>query len=205
MRNQFKVYLENRVFMEVTPSDEMYVFNYELLTCIPDKSSMKNSFSGTLIVEDFFVRNTKYAVVAIDLGVEYGSVIVSEASNSKWEFTTIYDPQFYTHPVSVNREFGFTTNSNGTFTFYTRGADRLTGSLQNLAYLVSEMTPSFVSENLHPFEKGDAVWRSFQDGIINSRQESASKNTPIIKRPDRFLIKDVIDGKKAGSVLNINC
>lgn len=72
------------------------------------------------------------AVIEIDIA-EYmgvsddGSVIVSGYSPDKWTFTTIYDPKYGSHPVSGHRDFGYVENPNGSYTFYTRGVDRLTG------------------------------------------------------------------------------
>jgi hypothetical protein len=71
----------------------------------------------------------------IKLGVNLGdftnlddaAVVVSACTDSSWTFTTIWTLSDFGHPVSGNRQFGFTDQGGGRFTFYIRGADRLTG------------------------------------------------------------------------------
>ncbi|QQT31728.1 hypothetical protein I6I99_03965 [Sphingobacterium multivorum] len=151
--------------------------------------------------------NPTNSVVAIDLGPEYGSVITTRATPQNWIFTTIYDPNFLSHPVTGNREFGFTTNSNGSYTFYTRGVDRLTGIGETFVQFMSDFTPDVISQ-YSPFDQGDQLWRSFQEGFtnfINNNNGSAFKITPTIKRANWLLIRQVLDGTKSITDLNSSC
>lgn len=62
------------------------------------------------------------------INVDDGSVVASQVTNRNWIFSTVETPWGdWSHPVSGNREFGYTDFGNGQTVFYTRGADRLTG------------------------------------------------------------------------------
>src|SRR5262249_6332040 len=58
-----------------------------------------------------------------------GSVLLGSASPQRWIFSTVWTPDDEWHPVSGNREFGYVEDADGGYTFYTRGADRLSGVL----------------------------------------------------------------------------
>lgn len=139
------------------------------------------------------------AVIGIDIkGPDNGSVVVTKYSSNGWTFSTIYDPTYLSHPVSGHRDFGFTKNTNGSYTFYTRGVDRLT----------SWDGEFFQKFGNIPFSQADNLWKSLQNKIseyVNSKGGSASVNTPQIKRPDWQTVKDVIDRKKPLSTLSNDC
>ncbi|MDM1296538.1 hypothetical protein HX021_19810 [Sphingobacterium sp. N143] len=148
------------------------------------------------------------AVVGIDIPGVFGSsdnffdddaaVIVSKSDASGWTFTTIFDPIYGSHPVSGNRDFGFTQNSNGSYTFYTRGVDRLT---DNFGAVLQQLSGT-------PFTKADQLWTSFQEMVseyVNQHGGSAAIAQQEIHRPNWALVKDVIDGKKPLSTLSNDC
>lgn len=130
-----------------------------------------------------------------------GSVICSAYNQSQWIFSTIempykaltngYDGE---HPVSGNREFGYTQNTDGSFTFYTRGVDRITASFD------AAMAETFMSETY--FKNADALWTSFKNGIYNYvTTNSGQATTPTSKqnsvnRPDWEKVRDVLNGTK---------
>lgn len=148
----------------------------------------------------------KGAVIAIDMpGPDNGSVITSYSSTDKWTFTTIHEPMYGDHPVSGNRDFGYITNDNGSYTFYIRGVDRLTSWDVNAA----QVAPEYFKEGTGiPFSQADALWTSFQNGIGNFVQThggSATVNSKQTYRPNWDLINDWINGKIKTSVLNKDC
>lgn len=100
------------------------------------------------------------------------------------DFTTIRDPKYGSHPISGNRQFGYTANSNGSYTFYTRGVDRLTSGIENFAQAAFEI----------PFTNADNLWKSFQNKLrdyVNQNGGSATKQNPEILRPDWSDVLDV--------------
>ncbi len=128
-----------------------------------------------------------------------GTVICSEyLSNSHWIFTTLESPKDWTHPVSGNRQFGYTENSDGSVTIFTRGVDRI---LNNLDLDVAE----FMDLD-HPFDAADALWNSFQKNIEfftnkNGGSSRLSSKKESINRPDWEDVKDVLLGNKPISEL----
>lgn len=127
-----------------------------------------------------------------------GAVIVSKHSNTGWTFTTIFDPIYGNHPVSGNRDFGYTQNANGTYTFYTRGVDRLT-------YAFGTALQEVFGK---PFGDADDLWISFQNGVknfVNNHGGNSQLQSPVIERPNWQKIKDVIDGKLPLSTLSSDC
>ena len=93
-----------------------------------------------------------------------GSVVVAEAAADHWIFSTIWTVMDMAHPVSGNRQFGYTAAEGGGFVFYSRGADRTTG-------LLDLATMSIVYSSAHN------LWLSFQGGVaafVNSNGGSAT-------------------------------
>lgn len=121
------------------------------------------------------------AVLHIDMnmGSSYanpddGSVVCSEAASDHWIFSTIWTLGDQDHPVSGNRQFGFVSVADGSFVFYTRGADRTTG---------------FIDEILQKavFEKAHELWSSLIAGIasfVRTHGGKAQIDSPISCRYD---------------------
>lgn len=161
---------------------------------------------GTDDTELWNSNNPLGSVIAIDIaGPDNGSVIVSSSSSNKWTFTTIYDPKFGEHPVSGNRDFGYTANVDGSYTFYTRGVDRLT-SWEGVA---AQNIPEIFGFNGIPFSQTDKLWISFQSSVysfVNNNGGKAFMHLGThIERPNWVEIKDVVDGVKPLSTLNKDC
>lgn len=101
-------------------------------------------------------------------------------------------------PVSGHRDFGFTINADGSYSFYTRGVDRLTTSDGTKAQEYLSL----------PFSSADALWTSFQsiiDTFVNQNGGNSSIGAQQIHRPDWQAVKDVIDGKAPLSTLSNDC
>jgi hypothetical protein len=141
----------------------------------------------------------KGAIIGIDLsGPDNASVITSYSSTDRWTFTTIFEPKYGEHPVSGNRNFGYTLNDNGSYTFYTRGVDRMTS--WDIAFAQAAL-------NI-PFSSADNLWETFQNKItafVQSHSGSASVAQKEIFRPDWEKVKKVLQGKLPLSTLSKNC
>lgn len=93
--------------------------------------------------------------------------------------------------MSGNREFSYKANTNGSFTFYTKGVDRYffplprTGENSLLAFITEKIA----------FAGADALWDSFQDRILDyveSHGGQAMKGEAIKKRPKtQFAFKEL--------------
>ncbi len=86
-------------------------------------------------------------------GWDDGSVLVTAATPTSWIFSTIHTWADLDHPVAGNREFGISPNADGSWTFYTRAADRTQGRID--LFLQTEI-----------FNGGDSTWRGLQKGIV---------------------------------------
>jgi hypothetical protein len=139
------------------------------------------------------------ALIAIDIkGPDNASVIVTRTADNLWRFSTIFEPRYGEHPVSGHRDFGYTLNVDGSYTFYTRGVDRLTS--WDAAFL--QKYTEF------PFNQADALWRSFQEkinGFVNANKGSSSVENPQIHRPYWNQVKEVLDGNAPLSTLSSDC
>ncbi len=75
------------------------------------------------------------------------------------------------HPVSGNRQFGLKTNADGTYTFYTKGADRATSIFD-----------AIISPGI--YYGGSLLWAAVMQNIQNFVGASNSNiNDPIVNRP----------------------
>jgi len=132
------------------------------------------------------------SILSIDM-LDDGSVICIQKSSRRWTCTTIEDPFNYAHPVSGNRQFGFEVNSNGSYTFYTRGVDRMTNFIEASTRDVVDF-----ATNMDMLDLANPVWVSFQNIIsnhVNSQGGIASINTPVKHRPDYDKLSRFLSGE----------
>lgn len=117
----------------------------------------------------------------LDKVSDFGDVIVGEFTPQYWIFSTIYTPNDLAHPVSGNRQFGFTDNHDGTFTFYTRGADRAT------------RLTDYTGSRWLVFPMANKLWKSLQAGIVKFvGQKNAELIEPLSNRVPWKEIKNSI-------------
>lgn len=99
---------------------------------------------------------TTVMVFHINLPVIFDDAAVicsSFTPNKQWIFSPVKNPDNAEHPVSGNRQFGIRQIGTN-YEFYIRGADRITGFLDDLG------------ENA-VFNGADALWKSFQINLVN--------------------------------------
>ncbi|WP_417195715.1 hypothetical protein [Bizionia sp.] len=138
------------------------------------------------------------AIISLDIpGAHDGSVVCSENTNSHWVFTTLSMPWGIPqgldgpHPVSGNRQIGYEINSNGTYTFYSRGVDRMQSNFD--VGIANYMTGG------NPFDGADALWSSFQQKVQNftNNNGGVGNATPItVNRPEWEKVKNVLLGNR---------
>lgn len=119
------------------------------------------------------------------VNLDDGSVITSEYSGGTWIFTTAWTPKDGQHPVSGNREFGFSTNSDGSYTFFTKGVDRITTQFNSTAQYFTNAI----------FGGGDKLWASFQTklaGYVNENGGQASVVEPVKHRVNWDLVRSYL-------------
>lgn len=113
-----------------------------------------------------------------------GTVVVTRTDPHRWVFSTVRTTFDGNHPVSGDREFGITQNSDGTYTLYTRGVDRITSTL-------SLIGRDFI------FDSGARLWRSLVQKVVadvNGRGGAATPGETVSYRPDWNLIELYFDG-----------
>jgi hypothetical protein len=142
--------------------------------------------------------------------VDDGSVVASEVTNRNWIFSTIYTRGDMAHPVSGNREFGYTNfgregGNQQEVVVYTRGADRLTrradvalnATTGPLADAWRHLTgnaagePWFGNKGV-PFAAADELWSRFQRRVydfVKSHDGEATIGDRVSRRVDYEAMK----------------
>ncbi|QHI37377.1 hypothetical protein IMCC3317_27560 [Kordia antarctica] len=128
-----------------------------------------------------------------------GVVVCSEFTNNYWNFMTMEAPYDYSHPVSGTRQFGFETNSDGSYNFYVRGVDRFNSRAQEIAAGI------VFGDDI--FSKADELWETVQEKLsifINANGGGSTIVTPVTNRANWEKVKDVLQGKRPTSDLGCN-
>ncbi|MEQ9404463.1 MAG: hypothetical protein RIM99_12795 [Cyclobacteriaceae bacterium] len=155
-----------------------------------------SNYLGAIMRFDIIIENDLGMIV----GQQDGSVICSKQEPTIWTFTTIESPTDWNHPVSGNRQFGLQLDSDGSYTFYTKGVDRVAESSDVFFGNLPTMNSAF--------EGGDLLWSAFQQNLetfINNPDNGgiAQVQSPKTDRPDWDKVKDVLDGSR--SISDIGC
>jgi hypothetical protein len=152
--------------------------------------------------------NPEGSVIHIDIPGDDGTVVCSGynitpliTDSDFWIFSTIETQWDFNHPVSGNRQFGYNINSDGSYTFFTRGVDRFTD--------VVDMEMAYYMGGGNPFFGADNLWESFQEKLnefVNNVTNSGVSSIvpPSISRPQWNDVKEVLEGTKTKSDLGCN-
>lgn len=114
------------------------------------------------------------------VNVDDGSVVVSDIDTTQFTVSTIFTLGDFGHPVSGNRCFGFTIEPDGSWIFFTKGADRPTG-------------PDDDDLSGFEFRGANLSWLSFQNGIaefVNKNGGQASLDPAFSGRFPWNYVKD---------------
>jgi hypothetical protein len=156
---------------------------------------------ATLDVNDtplWLSTNPLGALLHLDMDND-GTVIVSgyqtSTTESKMIVSTIRSPLDGAHPVSGNRAWGiFQDQTNGGYTFYTTGVDRMTNNIFSIGNDLMDLIPGVNSG----FDRADTLWHSLQDMMIafieqHGGHASRYSGTPDITfRPPWFLFTEFL-------------
>ncbi len=122
------------------------------------------------------------AAIDFDNNFDTSTVICTEYNYDEmyWTFTTVHSLDHQGHFVSGHRQFGIEANSDGSYSFYLRGADRLG---QFADYVANNFTPG--KKDFLFNEAADATWKNLMSNLekfINSK--TGSKVKPFDKNKD---------------------
>lgn len=109
-----------------------------------------------------------------------------------WDIASSLDG---THPVSGNRQFGYTQNTDGSYTFYTRGVDKFEDDAITLE------TAHYMTGFINIFAGADSLWESFQEKINDFVNDPANGGEgqigeQSINRPQWNHVEDVLLGRR---------
>lgn len=119
----------------------------------PYSKADKEKWASSNPLNAVMTFNIYGAIMGIPAGnIDDASVICSDYKETSWIFSTIQNPQDFQHPVSGNRQFGL-KYENYEYIFFTRGADRLTGVMDEQ---LGDPTA---------FDQADKLWKSMLSKI----------------------------------------
>ena len=177
------------------PSDLFDHFRKEINSFAEGSGSVFNPYSPQDEIM-WSSDNPLGAVISIDISLpgtnvgDDGSVICSQHENCCWIFSTLKAPAFPLtedgfHPVSGNRQFGYTILPDGSMEIFTKGVDRFLYLPDEWEEPGSTSLIAYIGERL-AFAGADGLWSDVQDNIksfVDSKGGSSNVNTPIKKRP----------------------
>jgi RHS repeat-associated protein len=105
------------------------------------------------------------------------AVLTTQASKEHWVFTPVGTTVQWEHPLAGHREFGLTSNGDGSYTFYTRGVDMLWDTED---IVVAQGVFDF-------FAIADKLWNGVMDNVvkeINSKGGKAEKTHNFSRKID---------------------
>lgn len=124
-------------------------------------------------------------------GSVLASDIVGDDESGYFIFSTVHTPHDKSHQVHGNREFGYSRNRDGTYTFYISAVDRSHDWAARSGMGIGDLLPLLPSspEQQDAYSQGHFLWLSMQQGLsdfINKEGGSAryNPNDVISKRFD---------------------
>jgi hypothetical protein len=124
--------------------------------------------------------------------LEQGDVVVTCANATDFIFSTVRTVNGGYHPVSGHRGFGIRDNGDGTWTFYSKGADRETDYLPNNGLKRGARNPPIEGSMFNPnqdavFQAGHLFWLEFFANVIDYLNPAGMTLTsPFVKNSKRY-------------------
>jgi hypothetical protein len=117
------------------------------------------SFGPTLgTKEKWNSMDPEGSIIVFDNIFDDAPVLTTQAGEYHWVFTPVSTFWDSDHPLAGHRQFGLTANDDGSFTFYTRGIDRLWDLLLG-QYGMWMLNCSF-------FKQTERLWNAVMDNAI---------------------------------------
>ena len=98
------------------------------------------------------------------------TVVTTKSSENYWVFTPVFAPLDLSHPLAGHRQFGLSGNKDGSYTFYTRGVDMMSGVADALYNELNFNSSMF-------FGEADELWNGVMNGIMNYINENGGEAT----------------------------
>jgi len=109
-----------------------------------------------------------------------GDVQATCATDTDFVFSTVETQEDGKHPVSGNRGFGLRANQDGTWTFYSMGADRESDFLPNKLNFSKHM------DGKDTFQEGVAFWHSFYGQMTKVLEARGTAPRPLFENSCRY-------------------
>ncbi|KEZ91967.1 RHS repeat-associated core domain-containing protein [Nonlabens ulvanivorans] len=117
------------------------------------------------------------SVLVFNSAMDDAAVMTTHFSDKSWVFTPTWTSEDFGHPLAGNRQFGLTSNSDGSLTFYTRGIDRMwsmpDAAYNSIGFGMSGIGRSKDENNF--FGQADQLWNFVMDQIIKEIKASGGK------------------------------
>lgn len=165
----------------------------------PDPKGAVMSFTLASYTPALALKNTLRGFRIVQ---EQGDVVVTCATDTDFVFSTVNTINGGYHPVSGNRGFGIKDNGNGTWTFYSKGADRETRVLPisgldsyfgNTQLKRGARNPPIEGSVLQPnqdavFQAGHLFWLEFFPNLMEylDREGMKVEGNSFIRNSNRY-------------------
>ncbi|HQW94681.1 MAG TPA: hypothetical protein PLU58_02720 [Saprospiraceae bacterium] len=162
-------YAVNLTLPEGKTANDVFNFIRTNFSDFLNKDVSDELFPYSLVSYKSWLLNETGAIMVFNTPMDDAAVITSQATSNSWVFTPVFTIGDGSHPLAGHREFGLSANGDNTFTFYTRGVDRLWG-IEDVIYNSTQNGGRF-------FNNADMLWNGVMNNVINYIQSPAVGGT----------------------------
>ena len=101
------------------------------------------------------------SIMVFHTKIDDAAVLTTQSSSTSWIFTPVGTAFSWEHPLAGHRQFGMTSNADGTLTFFTRGVDMLWDVEDQIAKDVMSIWDGDF------FSVADALWKNVMYNVMN--------------------------------------